>query len=156
VSHGNTPAPSVIEPWFDDADTQRWLGDRRWPAMVLHLGTNPPTDAPSERSRTVDRRGWLFEEDAVAVALLDVEVCEDQSAGCAFVVDPCRRARGCGQRALQALARHVATTGVRELFAGVEPQNRASIRCLEGAGFVRRSDEPDAEGFLYYVRATGG
>ncbi len=25
----------VIEPWFDDADTRRWLSDRRWPAMIL-------------------------------------------------------------------------------------------------------------------------
>jgi L-amino acid N-acyltransferase YncA len=144
----------VVEPWFDDADTLRWLGDRRWPAMALRLSTNPPPEALGDRTASVDRRSWLFEEEGVAVALLDVEVYEDQRAGCAFVVDPRQRGRGCGQRALQALVRHVATTGVRELFAGAEPENSASIRCLEGAGFVSRSDKPDAEGFLYFVRAT--
>ncbi len=30
----------VIEPWFDDADTRRWLSDRRWPAMILFSLTN--------------------------------------------------------------------------------------------------------------------
>jgi hypothetical protein len=30
-------ALAVIEPWFDDADTRRWLGDRRWPAVDLVL-----------------------------------------------------------------------------------------------------------------------
>ena len=38
-----------------------------------------------------------------------------------------------------------------QLFeAGVEPENVASRRCLEAAGFRLRSDQPDFEGMLYY------
>jgi len=38
-----------------------------------------------------------------------------------------------------------------ELFeAGVEPENTASRRCLEAAGFHLRSEQPDYEGMLYY------
>ena len=38
-----------------------------------------------------------------------------------------------------------------ELFeAGVEPPNTASRRCLEAAGFVLRSDQPEFEGMLHY------
>ena len=42
-----------------------------------------------------------------------------------------------------------------ELFeAGVEPENMASRRCLEAAGFRPRSQSPTVEGMLYY-RAGG-
>jgi hypothetical protein len=38
-----------------------------------------------------------------------------------------------------------------ELFeAGVEPDNTASRRCVEAAGFHLPSLEPDCEGMLYY------
>ena len=37
----------VVEPWFDDAETRRWLGDRRWPSMILRLAAGPP-GAPVE------------------------------------------------------------------------------------------------------------
>ena len=41
-----------------------------------------------------------------------------------------------------------------EVFgAGVEPGNLASVRCFEGAGFVRQSVEPDWEGMLYFTWA---
>jgi RimJ/RimL family protein N-acetyltransferase len=145
----------LVEPWFDDEDTCRWLGDRHWPAMVLRMAANPPREPRGDRPRTVARQNWLFEEDAAPVALLDVEAYDNHTAGCAFVVDPAHRRRGCARRALQALMNQVAPTGIRELFAGVEHDNTASIHCLEGAGFIRRSNEPDAEGFLYFARTTG-
>ena len=34
--------------------------------------------------------------------------------------------------------------------AGVDPENMASRRCLETAGFALTSEEPDAEGLLCY------
>jgi RimJ/RimL family protein N-acetyltransferase len=41
--------------------------------------------------------------------------------------------------------------GFVDLFeAGVEPENTASRRCLDAAGFHPRSREPDFEGMLYY------
>ncbi len=46
-----------------------------------------------------------------------------------------------------------------ELFeAGVEPENVACRRCLEGAGFCVRSAEPDCEGMRCYraARPAGG
>lgn len=39
-----------------------------------------------------------------------------------------------------------------ELFeARIEPENMASRKCLEAAGFQPRSPEPDFEGMLYYL-----
>jgi ribosomal protein S18 acetylase RimI-like enzyme len=89
---------------------------------------------------------------AACACLVDVEVYEDRTAGLAFVIAPDRRGSGLGRRALHAIAAQLAADGIREVFGGAEANNAASIRCLEGAGFSRRSDEPDAEGFLYLER----
>jgi L-amino acid N-acyltransferase YncA len=100
----------------------------------------------------VDRRAWITEEDDAPAGLVDVEVYEDGTAGLAFVVAPARRGSGVGRRALNAIAEQLAADGVREVFGGAEANNTASIRCMESAGFSRRSHEPDAEGFLYLAR----
>jgi hypothetical protein len=31
----------LAEPWFTDADTQRWLGGPRWPRQMLDLTDRP-------------------------------------------------------------------------------------------------------------------
>jgi hypothetical protein len=31
----------TVEPWFDDVDTQMWLGGRRWPGLILDLASRP-------------------------------------------------------------------------------------------------------------------
>ena len=92
----------VVEPWFDDAETRRWLGDRRWPSMILRLAAGPPGEHRGHQ--VLDRRAWLVEEDDAPVGLVDVEVYEDQTAGLAFVIAPDRRGSGLGRRALHAIA----------------------------------------------------
>jgi RimJ/RimL family protein N-acetyltransferase len=140
----------VVEPWFDDAQTRQWLGDRRWPAMILRMAAGPPGE--HRGLQVLDRRAWIVEADDAPVGLVDVEVYADRTAGLAFVIAPDRRGSGLGRRALNAIAEQLAADGIREVFGGAEANNAASIRCMEGAAFTRRSDEPDAEGFLYLER----
>jgi RimJ/RimL family protein N-acetyltransferase len=140
----------VVEPWFDDQETLQRLGDRRWPSMILRLAASPPVEHRGHQA--LDRRAWIVEEDDAPVGLVDVEVYENRTAGLAFVIAPARRGSGLGRRALHAIADQLAANGVREVFGGAEPNNLASIRCMEAAGFTRRSQEPDAEGFLYFTR----
>jgi RimJ/RimL family protein N-acetyltransferase len=68
----------------------------------------------------------------------------------AFVVDPDLRRRGVGRAMINALT-HRSELRFVELFeAGVEPENTASRRCPEAAGFHPRAQWPDFEGMLYY------
>ena len=139
-----------IEPWFDDPDTQRWLGNRDWLSMIRRLSENPPAE---RRGRPVVSRGaWVIEKDHEPVSVVDVETYTDATAGLALVIAPARRGQGLCRRALQDIIDRLAAEGIEEVFVGVEPDNMASIRCMEAAGFVARSPDPDAEGFLYFAR----
>jgi RimJ/RimL family protein N-acetyltransferase len=68
----------------------------------------------------------------------------------AFVVDPGLRRRGLGRAMITALMRRPELRFVELFEAGVEPENLASRRCLEAAGFRPRSQQPDFEGMLSY------
>jgi ribosomal protein S18 acetylase RimI-like enzyme len=69
----------------------------------------------------------------------------------AFAVDPEQRGRGLGRAMIAALMRHPDLEPVELFEAGVEPDNAASRRCLEAAGFRIQSEQPDFEGMLYYL-----
>ncbi len=86
-----------------------------------------------------------------------VDSIEAPAGALAFVVDPARRGRGIGRAMIGALMLQPQVAFVALFEAGVEPENLASRRCLAAAGFTLRSEEPDFEGFLYYlVRRDGG
>jgi RimJ/RimL family protein N-acetyltransferase len=140
----------AVAAWFDDPETCRWLGDRRWPEMILRLAADRPDEDRGDR--VIDRHAWIIEEGDIRVGMIDVEIYDNRTAGLALVVAPVRRGRGVGRRALAAIATQLAADGVWEVFGGVETDNVASIRCMEAAGFTCRSPEPDAEGFVYFAR----
>lgn len=72
------------------------------------------------------------------------------TAGLALIVSPIHRNKGWGRRALRTLIDSTEVEGLERLFAGMEPENVASVRCFEGAGFTPMSREPDYEGIIYF------
>jgi len=161
-----------IEPWFDDAETQKRLGGREWiRRMPALLGL---TTGDELRGKFVTgRRMWLaLDETGAPVAFVDAEtydrysawdgsdwdhpvvsdVVEVPSMGLSLVVDPARRRRGYGAATIHAIVAHPDLSDIGLFFGGVEADNVASIRCLTKAGFRLRSREPDFERMLYYSR----
>jgi ribosomal protein S18 acetylase RimI-like enzyme len=97
---------SVVEPWFDEAETQRWLGGREWPRQLLHL---------------VSQSGGRYAyaavlDEVVVVGLVDVERYDDSRAAVAVAVAPEHRRRGIGAAMLRALAAQPELASVIELF----------------------------------------
>jgi RimJ/RimL family protein N-acetyltransferase len=163
-----------IEPWFDDPDTQQYLGGRDWlrrAPSLLEL-----TVGDEFRGKVVTgRRMWLsLEERGEPVAFVDGEtynryaawdgsdpddphvsdVVEVPSMGLVVVIDPMRRRQGYGSSTIWAVIEHPDVAHIRLFFGDVEVENLSSIRCLEKAGFRVRSSEPNFEGMLHFSRES--
>jgi ribosomal protein S18 acetylase RimI-like enzyme len=124
----------VVRPWFSERETQRWLGDSRWPKQLLRLAADDP-----------GRHALVAVEDGVVVAIVDAERYGDGRVSVALVVAPDRRRRGIATRLMHALAQRAELDGIKEVLVGVEEGNTASGCLVVAAGF-RRSHGPDEEG----------
>jgi RimJ/RimL family protein N-acetyltransferase len=160
---------ALVEPWFSDDETQRWLGGPDWPRLMVDLG-----DRALGEFRGANETGrfrWLGWEGGDPVGYIDcgtfdrwttwdngaqgpgvVATMEQPSAAIAFVVDPARRRRGYAGAMITRLLAQPELHEVTLFGAGVEPDNLASVRALIGAGFHPLDPEPDFEGIIYFVR----
>lgn len=93
-----------------------------------------------------------------SLVLFDVT---ESGAEVGFWVHPAHRGKGITVTALELAARFAAGSGLRELTARTLPENSASQRVLEGAGFTRtgRATETTPSGqrveLLHYARRVG-
>ena len=105
-----SPDLPLVEPWFADADTQRWLGGPGWPRLVL-------TGRPLGEYRGAVETGnydWLATDDELVVGYIGcgtydrwttweggpggrgvMASIDVPAANISYVVDPARRRRGC-------------------------------------------------------------
>jgi RimJ/RimL family protein N-acetyltransferase len=134
---------TVVEPWFDDVETEHWLGGREWPASLRRLMSE-------ELPGVLERTGYVVRDAGRLVALVDMELYEDHSVSLALVVDPNQRGRGYGRAALRAVVDLLTARGVSRIAGWVVPANESSIRCVTAAGFACGGGL-DADGFLEYV-----
>jgi GNAT superfamily N-acetyltransferase len=160
---------AIVEPWFRDAETRRYLGGHEWSALMLErddrivgeefrgavqTGAYRYVARCDERAfgyvdcGTFDRRTVYGGEGPDGPIL--TESTDVATGSIAFVVDPAVRRRRMGRAMINELMRQP-ELGFVKLFEGaVEPENAASRRCLEGTGCLLRLEQPDCEGMLYY------
>ena len=141
----------VLEPWFDDADTRRYLGGREWLRRLPELIQRCP-GVEVNGITSVARHVWIAVDATdtsanLPIGLVDVEPYSDGTAGFAFIVAPAMRGRGVGRHLLRALAERPELAQTHTLTGTVEPENAASLGCLAKAGFVIAA-EVDEEGML--------
>jgi RimJ/RimL family protein N-acetyltransferase len=158
----------IVEPWFDDSDTRRRLGDRSWLDNVLRLLKEPPgTEFRGEHRISfhafvaydgdepvgyvdggiTDRWVHYGGESDEGPIYLDTD--EKISAGITFATNPIHRKKGYAEVMIRALIQRSEFKEVKIFGAGVEPDNIGSIKALEAAGF--KSDyKPDFEDMLYF------
>jgi RimJ/RimL family protein N-acetyltransferase len=161
---------TLVEPWFKDPETQRWLGGPEWPKMALKLA-----DGPLGEFRGMQETGryrFLASDDDVPVGYIDigtydrwatweggtdgrgvVDIIDEPSGAMAYVVDPAQRRKGYGAKMTLALMQIPDLSHVQLFAAGIEPENTASVRCLLSAGFEPLDPTPDWEGIVYYAKS---
>ena len=128
-----------VEPWFDDAETRRWLGDRTWPRRLLEL------------ARQSDRVALLYSLADEPVGLLDIELYADGTAAVAVIVSPDHRRRGLATAILRSLFHLPQTGGVDRIIGEVEVGNVAGERCVRAAGFEPCAAVVTHEGFIRFA-----
>jgi GNAT superfamily N-acetyltransferase len=129
----------AIEPWFDDAATQRWLGDRSWPRRLLGLAELP------------GRFAVAWQERGEVVALLDIERYGSGSAAIALVVSPAHRGEGIGKAILRSIFDLAGVEGVEQIYGEVEQGNVAAEGLVRAAGFVPANSAASEAAFNGWV-----
>jgi ribosomal protein S18 acetylase RimI-like enzyme len=152
--------------------SRRFLGGPGWPARELALAETVVGTTFRGSVQTGSYR-WVAFDAADPVGYIDCGTCDRwtvcdnggeadpivrsvidrPAASIALAVDPARRGTGIGRAMLRAVRERAEVRDVQLFGAGVEPDNVASVRCFEAAGFVRQSLAPDWEGMLYFIRA---
>lgn len=165
---------AVIQPWFHDPQTRRYVGGPEWPTQMLRQA-DVAVGRVFRGARQTGAHLYLAMAGGRPVGYIDcgtfdrctvcsglgpdgpiiAESIPEPTGSIAFVVDPGRRGHGVGRAMIRALMARPELRLVRLFEAGVEPANAASRGCLAAAGFRPSSDEPDFEGMLYYRRAAG-
>jgi RimJ/RimL family protein N-acetyltransferase len=159
----------LVEPWFQDPETQRWLGGPGWPKMVLELSHAPLGEFRG--AQETGSFGFLAWDKNVPVGYVDcgtfdrwttweggpggrgvVGVIDEPSGAIAYVTDPAQRRMGYGTEMIQALMAMDVLEHVSLFAAGIEPENTASVRCLLSAGFRPLDPATDWEGIVYYAK----
>jgi RimJ/RimL family protein N-acetyltransferase len=129
---------SEYESWFTDAELRRRI--ERPTALWFDYVRQTPGCF-----------GWLIYEDGIVVGQVQLDSYADQTATLGLVVKPQLRGQGYGKRILRALLEREEVAQLLRLEATIEPDNTASLRCFESAGFRQQGTEPDAEGFLHFA-----
>ena len=130
----------IVEPWFDDSETQRWLGGREWPGLGFSL-------------QGPDRQLYLALDETTPVGLLDCETYPDNSASFAVVTAPEMRKRGIGRAILSAFMAEPAYSHITRFFAGIERGNVASAALMVRCGFVEGEEDEDCFTDFEYRRS---
>ena len=159
----------TVAPWFRDPETRRFLGGPDWPAAMLDRGERAVGETFRGAVQLAADR-YLAHAGGRAVGYVDcgtfdrctvyggegpsgptiTETTCVATGSIGFVIDPRLRGGGLGRALIAALMSRPELRAVELFEAGVEPENIASRRCLEHAGFRPRVQQPDFEGMLYY------
>jgi RimJ/RimL family protein N-acetyltransferase len=158
-----------VESWFDDPDTERWLGGPGWPRLVLDLADRPLGE--HRGAIETGRYGWTAWDRENLTGYIDCGTTDRwttweggpngrgviatfpvASSNLDDVVEPALRRRGYGTAMIAALLTLPDLAHIELFAAGVEPDNVASVRCLRAAGFEAPESQPDWEGIVYYLR----
>lgn len=130
-----------VERWPKDL-SQQWLNCDA--AQLLQLQRSSP-----------GRRCFVVIDGDRSVGVVDIEENDDGTAWMSLFVRPDVRGKGVGQIILLSLLNDEVVSHLRELKVEIENDNPASLRCFEGAGFIRREESGTTEGFAFLAAKIG-
>jgi UDP-4-amino-4,6-dideoxy-N-acetyl-beta-L-altrosamine N-acetyltransferase len=142
------------------ADSARLLAWRNRPEVAAHMLTDHRIGQAEHDAwfaaipSRADRRYWIIELDGAPVGLTNLAAIDRSAERCDwayYLADPATRGRGVGSCVQYIVLAHVfEAMGFHKVWCEVLAGNDASLRLLEGAGFVREATLRD-----HVVKAEG-
>lgn len=126
--------------WHQDGELARRYGGSDWPRQLQEVLRTDPA-----------RSCWVVWKDGKRVGYLDFERHPAENlAWIGLAVAPDLRGKGLGRDILQMFLRESEAMAFREIRAGIEPDNAASVAVFSSSGFVPMRSTPDEEGIIDY------
>jgi RimJ/RimL family protein N-acetyltransferase len=129
----------MLQEWYADSDLSDELDGDDLPHQFANMQSDPKYWA------------WIACVEDEPVGFVWFEIVEDGIGNESLGIRPDVRNRGYGSAMLRSLAATPEARRAVVIVAHIYPENVASIRCHEKAGFVCENEEPDDEGFLRFV-----
>ena len=136
---------SILQEWLEDNATKEHLGGM----LPLDKFVNYITSAS-------DRLTYFAFENEVPIGMVDIEFYPlEKTASLSLLINPNFRKKGLGTFLLKTTLQLDCFKNHTRLDAFIDPDNIASIKCFQKAGFQKINDEPDEDGmfcFSYFFR----
>jgi len=126
-----------------------WSKDK---ATLQYLGGIFPIDNFIEfLLKAKNRLTYIVIHNSKYIGMIDVEFYpKNKKAVMDILIAPEERGKGFGKIVLQKLIQDAAFEKYKQLDAFIEPENIASIRCFEKAGFRKIKNEVDQDGMFHF------
>ncbi len=126
---------AVIEPWFDDLDTKKYLGNKDWLHRLFKLLDEMP--GKEFKGKIISGRyALLVFLGQTPVALIDIETYSDATAALALVVAPDYRSKGIAKRIHGDIWELSEMKDINKIIGGLDPDNIASLKSLKETGAI--------------------
>lgn len=129
---------ATLRLWFEDRELSKRLGGMLPLEKYFDYVQSEP-----------DYFAWMALEGANSVGAVFMQIEPGEPQGFVVLVKPELRSQGYGRSIIRQLMAQA--QGIGEWKVGIEPDNIASRRCHEAAGFVPQSGVADNEGFMQYI-----
>lgn len=129
------PEYTIYRTWFEDAELSRRLSIT--PTWFDYVTQTAGVDA------------WIIFRKQVPAAV--VQFGEQPRPAIAIAMNPLLRGQGLCISVIRLTLDQPELRHLDAIYAFIEPDNLASLRCAEKAGFSRVSDVPDADGMFEVV-----
>jgi RimJ/RimL family protein N-acetyltransferase len=129
----------MLQDWYAGSDLSNELDGDDLPHQFANMQSDPSYWA------------WIACVEDEPVGFVWFEIVEDGIGNESLGIHPNLRNRGYGSAMLRSLAATPEARRAVVIVANIYPENVASIRCHEKAGFVCENTELDEEGFLRFI-----
>jgi len=129
---------ALLHSWHQDSELSNRIGGKDWPKKLWEI-----------LSTDLNRKCWTASMGGEIIGYVDFEIHPDENiAWIGLAVKPELRKQGFGKRILEEFLKLPFVRKYKEIKAGIEPDNVASMKCFVSVGF--EAEKLDGEGIMDY------